>query len=450
MELIIQNNEKVSLGDTVYYVNTGDAKSTGDLKTITDKETGTKTIELNCKLISREQMEKNPDMTTDEYNAARYIHAFNKRIKPLLVCFSREIREREELITRGKYKGDTKTVENILIEVIKVKDPETKKTRLELQDRNEFTEKQCELVAGEPFEEGDQDSYEALMTMEDKEIRFWTSVNKLPNFMEQDEWDEIVLDYNRRMDEARRNGIQEEKDRLDALFQTLEIKDLNDISIYGLLPRMVEIIVTLHQEDGVNYLRSRKWDDNLCLFDDMWKYEAIANERQQYYNTVGNGGDDDRYEQWLDHKASEEFLHGDSGSTQTVITIQETDMEDESADYEELKKSDAEVKADMVDAMNAIETYNKNKKAVEEDEELQLVDKVSEWMAKDGYIVYLGNSFIKQEWMDNNQPYDRMAIPYVAALKMYNNRDAKTEMKEAVAEHKREVKENKEDDEFNF
>ena len=317
MELVVKNNVNASLGDVIYYVNTGDSKSTGDLKTVTDKETGAKTIELNCTMISREQMEKNPDMTTDDYNVARYINAFNKRIRPLLVCFSKDIRERQEEVLKGVNKGKFKTFDNILIEVVKIKDEDTDKTRMVLEQRKEFTEKQCELMAGHPYNDEDQDSFEDLMTMEDKEIRFWTSVNKLPNFMEQEEWDKIVLEYEERLRLARIDGIQEEKDRLDAIFQTLEVKDLSDITIYGVLPKMIEIITELYLDEktATYYLKSRKWDEILCPFDDIWKYETVANERAQYYNTSGNGSDDDRYEQWLDYKSQEEFLYGSTGST---------------------------------------------------------------------------------------------------------------------------------------
>ena len=228
------------------------------------------------------------------------------------------MREKQVEITKGKYKGTFKTIDNILIEVVKVKDKETKKTHMELEQRKEFTEKECELIAGEPFNEEDQDSYEALMTMDDKEIRFWTSVNKLPNFMEQDEWDEIVADYEIRMAQARVDGIQEEKDRLDAIFQTLEVKDLSDIEIYGTLPKMVEIICELYQDEetSVYYLKSRKWEETLCKFDDMWRYEDVAKERQQFYLNNGNLVGDDRYDQWLDYKAEDEFTNGTSGKTE--------------------------------------------------------------------------------------------------------------------------------------
>lgn len=315
MELIINNNLDVSLGDTIYYVNTGDSKSVGDLKGVKDKETGKMNIELNCSLISREQIEQNPDLTTDDYNVDKYLDAFNKRIRPLLVCFSKNIRERQEMITVGKNKGSYKTVENILIGVVKVKDKITKKVSMVLEKRKEFTEKECELVAGHPYEDGDQDSYEDLMTMEDKEIRFWVSVNKLPNFMEQEEWDVIVKDYHERMAKEREDGIKEEKSKLDAIFQTLEVKDLTDIEIYGYLPKIIEnIVLVVEDENGVHQLKSKKWDVILCDFNDMWKYEDMAKERQQYYLTTGNSNDKDRFEQWLDFQAEKEFM-GISGKT---------------------------------------------------------------------------------------------------------------------------------------
>jgi hypothetical protein len=322
MELIMNNNLDVSLGDTIYYVNTGDSKSVGDLKGVKDKETGKMTVELNCSLISREQIEQNPDLTTDDYNVDKYLDAFNKRIRPLLVCFSKNIRERQELITAGKYKGGYKTVENILIGMVKNKDKVTKKISMVLEKRKEFTEKECELVAGHPYEDGDQDSYEDLMTMEDKEIRFWVSVNKLPNFMEQDEWDNIIKDYHERMAKEREDGIKEEKSRLDAIFQTLEVKDLSDIEIYGNLPRMIEMVVdVIEDENGVHQLKSKKWGETLCLFNDIWKYEDAAKERQQYYLTNGNSNDEDRFEQWLDFQAEKEFM-GISGKTTDGIQLE--------------------------------------------------------------------------------------------------------------------------------
>jgi hypothetical protein len=416
MELVIKHKLNPSIGDVVYYVNTGDGKMTGDLKTITNKETKLKSVELNCKMISKEEMDNNPDMTTDEYNVVKYIYAFNKRIRPLLVCFSKEIREGQIEITRGKLKGTFKKIDNILIEVIKVKDKETKKVHLELEKRKEFTKKECILVAGQPYNDEDQDTYDDLMTMDDKEIKFWISVNKLPNFMEQDEWDSIVTDYNERLKIAIENGVQEEKDRLDSILQTLEVKDLKDISTYGKLPIMVDVIADLYtdEETNINYLRSRKWDVNIALFDDLWKYYPSAVERNKYYLTKQNIKDDDRYEQWLDYKSETKFLHGEKVDTLDLI-------------QSELNADDSLViSGDTLEQDISIDDIDIN------DKTQQTI--VTNWMKKKGYVTWMGNSFILPEWIDDNKPYDRMAIPYMSALYSYCNRH------EAVNDHKKNIR----------
>jgi hypothetical protein len=173
MELILKLGLNVNLGDVIYYVNTGTAKSHSDIKAIKDDNGEVSEILFNCKMIPQSQLESNPDLINTEYNVAKYLDAFNKRIKPLLVCFDPEIRD------------------NIITNVYK-----DKKTKvLKLEDRGVFSRSQCELIAGKPFEETAQDTYEALMMFEDKEIRFWDSVNKIPNNIEEAEWEEIRSDW---------------------------------------------------------------------------------------------------------------------------------------------------------------------------------------------------------------------------------------------------------------
>jgi len=86
-----------------------------------------------------------------EYNVPRYVAAFNKRIEPLLVVFSPEIRE------------------SILIE-----DP---------KDRPIFTKSQAQLVRGFPRRDGDQDTLQEVMTLSDGEIAFWRHVGIDPYYM---------------------------------------------------------------------------------------------------------------------------------------------------------------------------------------------------------------------------------------------------------------------------
>jgi DNA polymerase elongation subunit (family B) len=144
MELLIKEGKSPGLGDTIYYVNNGEKKSHGDVQKKKDE------LVLNCYLIDEKEIERNPDLLGD-YNVARYMAAFNKRIEPLLVVYKPEIRE------------------DILIE-----DP---------KDRPIFTKSQTELVRGYPMKEAHQDTLEEVLSLSDMELTFWKSVGIDPYYM---------------------------------------------------------------------------------------------------------------------------------------------------------------------------------------------------------------------------------------------------------------------------
>lgn len=168
MELAIKHNIPVGLGDTIYYVNNGERKSHGDVqkKNIWNATAAEKRkykvehgvtmpaddveVVLNCYLISDKYISETPDKL-GEYNVPRYLAAFNKRIEPLLVVFSTDIRD------------------EILVE-----SPE---------DRPFFTKSQTKLVRGYPRREGDQDTLDEVLTLSDTEVRFWNDVNINPYYM---------------------------------------------------------------------------------------------------------------------------------------------------------------------------------------------------------------------------------------------------------------------------
>lgn len=282
MELILKEDLKVNLGDVIYYVNTGSAKSHSDVKAIKDKETKEVIeVQFNCKMISAEQLEKNPDLTNDEYNVAKYLDAFNKRIKPLLVCFDPEIRK------------------DIIIDVFK-----DKKTKvMKLKERSVFTEKECNMIAGKPFAETDQDTYEQLMTMEDKEVRFWDDVDKLPNNMEQEEWDTVRADWKERVRLERINGIKAEQVLFSDICRRFEISDLNEIKETNALPKELLIFARIQKtEDNEFYFESLKWETKLHEFNELFTYEDEAIKRQYYYNAVeGTHDAGDLYDMWVEY-----------------------------------------------------------------------------------------------------------------------------------------------------
>ena len=347
MELAIRDNLNITLGDTLFYINTGSAKSHGDLKTVdknkmTKKERDAyfadhgeypkpnKVVELNCKLIDPETVERDfellkelnmlkaslqkidedgegelgrgeieqriefidNELYTDEYNVSRYLDAFNKKVRPLLVCFHPDIRSQ------------------ILLDIVKVKDKVTKKVTESLKDKAIFTHAQCGLVCGLPNKPIDQDSYEDLMRMEDKEIRFWDSVDMIPNNMEDYEWEEIRADWKERMRLAKVEGVQHEKELIDTIFKELEVADYTKIVASGELPKNAFAIVDV-SEDYTN-LVSRKWDEVICPITDIFKYESVAIERDAFYKQNKLENNDNRYIEYLDYLIEQEALKGKS------------------------------------------------------------------------------------------------------------------------------------------
>ena len=282
-ELAIRENLKVDNGDTIYYINTGKTKSQADIKKVTrwvettttllgeEKKDITAQIEkefkkenklvqancgkelnkdewisknypnvrkeeeiiMNCVLVPQNILESDEDVFCSddiEYNTAKYIDAFNKRITPLLVCFKKEIRG------------------NILITNPK--------------DRRYFTEEESKLCSGEPNKTTDQDTYEQLMTMEDKEIKFWTKYGLVPPFIEEcgmGKWDDIVRDYTERMKTEKELGIDKDRELYEKVLSELTSEDIDNFIDNGEVP--VEILKITTLKPDTMELVSKRYPD---------------------------------------------------------------------------------------------------------------------------------------------------------------------------------------------
>lgn len=259
-ELAIANNLSVNNGDTIYYINTGTKKTESDVaknrkyysidiigeeiniskdlekqwkayKKSNDTKFRTKEefgkanfqgfrfedeITLKCMLVPNNIIDSDDDVYCSdfgedmEYNVKKYITQFNNRIKPLLVCFSKDVRDR-----------------------ILVDNP---------KDIPYFTDEECVLTSGEPNKASDQDTYEQLMTMEDKEISFWKRYNLVPPFVEEcgmGKWEDILADYDRRMKEEMENGIYYEKEAFINAVQGLSSTDIKSLIEDGEIPASI-------------------------------------------------------------------------------------------------------------------------------------------------------------------------------------------------------------------
>ena len=360
MELAISQNIDVTLGDTLYYINTGNSKSQGDLKTINRSKMSKKeleryveanghepkfevSIQLNCKMIepsvvekdfemlkeveilkkallkldendqSRKKIEErieeiNTELYTEEYNVPRYLDAFNKKVKPLLVCFHPDIRNK------------------ILLDIDKIKDKKTKKVTEKLRERNFFTKEECTLVSGMPNKESDQDSYEDLMIMEDKEIRFWDRVDKVPNGMTNHEWSIIRKDYLERMEILKEEGVESEKYLIEQISKKLELEDLK--KAIHVVPKVIADICYLDDIDENKLtLISKKWNVELCDYRDIFKYKHEAIERDEFYKMKGCETQENRYEQYQDYIQNQRIFTGETPSI-SVEVRENIDKED--------------------------------------------------------------------------------------------------------------------------
>ena len=344
-ELAIREGLDVHMGDTLYYINTGKKKNDSDVQRITkyykmvdgvktdvtkdlkreweklkkiakdktdlysaeseekltDAETGKKMsldayvqawhkdvksedeLIFNCVLLPASVVEDEEDHFCGEdfeYNVEKYIKMFNDRIKAHLVCFDRGMRTKYET----DKKGNVKETSNILIN-----NP---------RDRKSFTVEECKLVSGQPFKPGDQDTYEQLMTMEDKEIRFWLSVGKEPVYWRECgmDWEAVKKEYLDRMARFEEDGIREEVDLYNRIIDDITDSDIDALAEDGTIPESILEFCDFDASTGA--LVSKHWNIKIGSIYDILDHNYKAQK------------DDDYDEIWAGSDSFEDILAG--------------------------------------------------------------------------------------------------------------------------------------------
>lgn len=295
-ELVIKENVNVNVSDTIYYINTGTKKGHSDVKRVThfyyylngEKTEITKEVEklyknqegtkmtrlelakqqygssafdedeiiLNCKLVPNEILDKEEDVLCSEYegleyNVEKYIDQFNKRIKPLLVCFHPDIRNK-----------------------ILVNNP---------KDKLFFTEEQSKLVSGYPNKKEDQDTFEALMTPERKEIEFWVKINEVPPFVKECniDWDGLVKKHLEEVKQENNELYTTENAKYLAAIDAITNKDVEEFESEGKIPAVLSSIVTLGSDMRFYFKKipNKTPSTGGFIFDDI-QYDYIDRNEQ--------------------------------------------------------------------------------------------------------------------------------------------------------------------------
>lgn len=317
-ELALKNNMKVNLDDTIYYVNCGTKSKDSDVKRETiyygldidgktevvyDSKQRTKRVKYECEkkgLIAKGMKDKEkkeicePFYTRSEdiitlncdivpqwiidseedvycvdkdgknvvgfvYNVPKYLEMFNKRITPLLACFSPEIRGR-----------------------ILVDNP---------KDMPYFTQEECQLVSGYPLKETDQDEYSVLMTPEMKEIKYWLSINQKPPFVEECnmDWDKLVEAYYEDEKLKETQLYQSLNDAYLKALSKLTTENVNDFYEDGKIPSSITKLVTLNTHDNKLYFIEMPTANPSTGGDII---EDISYETIEYYKNKNLDSDD--------------------------------------------------------------------------------------------------------------------------------------------------------------
>ena len=305
-ELAIKYNLNLNVGDTVYYINIGEKKSHTDVKKITDQyvyddnknivkldsKLSRKLLEkeceknnlvykdlkqkdkkallkkyivreediivLNCEMVPNEIVNSEEKVLCSEYpnlkyNVEKYISQFNKRVSPLLVCFHPDIRDKI-LITNPK-------------------------------DRMYFTEEETKLVSGYPRNEVDQDTYEALMTPERKEIEFWKKIGEKPPFIEECgiDWDDLLVKYDEMIEKEKDELFKELDKQYIEIISSLTKEEVEAFEEEYLVPDRLINIVHLNKDDlcfRFNQMPEMKPSTGGFVFDDI-KYTEDENDEDE-------------------------------------------------------------------------------------------------------------------------------------------------------------------------
>jgi len=249
MELLIAHNINTSGMDFVYYVNNGTAKSHGDVSI--NKKTGM----YNSYIITEKELKDNPDML-GEYNVARYVNNFNKRVTALLTVFPEKVR-------------------NTLI-----KDKP--------MDREHYTDNEIQLV------NFDRDSIEDFFYLEEKEVKFWNRTGLRPD----DIFTEFKSDYEIKSYEYY-DKFNEMKEKIKNLgitsnFKMQHEKYQNDDIVlllkksYKIADEIVNIKYNKYLETSNVYLPLKNYDELYLIYKNN-KSKKITESNKFFISKVVNG-----------------------------------------------------------------------------------------------------------------------------------------------------------------
>ena len=122
------------------------------------------------------------------------------------------------------------------------------------------------------------------MTMEDKEIKFWLSVDKKPPYIDECgmNWDDIKNEYINRQNMLKQEGIKEEIELYNNIIDNITQNEINELLEDGILPEKLLSIIDVGYQNGI--FKSKKWGIQLgTIYDIIDKNFIEKNENDDIY-----------------------------------------------------------------------------------------------------------------------------------------------------------------------
>ena len=154
-------------------------------------------------------------------------------------------------------------------------------------DRQYFTKEECELCSGYPNKSSDQDTYEQLMAMEDKEIKFWMAHEEweIPFLKECGmDWEEIKRDYLERMEREKQLGVDRVRESFQEALDKLTDEDFEKFED-GELPKKIDDLIDIDPKTG-NFVHKEYTDITIGTIYDV--FDAMENKRQTKGDAIEN------------------------------------------------------------------------------------------------------------------------------------------------------------------
>ena len=148
------------------------------------------------------------------------------------------------------------------------------------------------MVSNEPYSITDQDTYEQLMSIEDKEIKFWIKIGKEPPFVKECgiDWEKVKNDYLERMSKLNEDGINEEVEKYKHSIENLTVSEIDNFIKNGTIPKSIDSFLDINV-NGSDFI-SKKYNVSIGsiydILDKVFVDKNFIDKNEEKFQEISN------------------------------------------------------------------------------------------------------------------------------------------------------------------